>query len=151
MAPSRAAQRQRAVEPHGVPSANQVTAGEVAGREIVVAGHGDERPAEAPGHVLDEPGLAAAGRPFEHHGSRRAWQLLEHRDLVARGKIVGRLRPRIAYAALRRFAGWHGRSPIAEIHGRVMRQRPQPAAASPICALPRPMKKKSHRTARRRP
>ena len=40
-------QRERAVEPDGLAAANQIAAGEVAGREIVVAGDGDERPARA--------------------------------------------------------------------------------------------------------
>ena len=75
MAPMPRRARQRAVLPHRLAAANQVAAGEVAGREIVVAGDRDERPAEPPGHVLDEAGLAAAGRALEHdRAGPRAWQ-----------------------------------------------------------------------------
>ena len=43
--------------------------------------------AEAPRHVLDEPRLAAAGRPLEQHGQASGERRGEHLDLVADRQI----------------------------------------------------------------
>src|SRR5690606_16439373 len=58
---------ERAVLPDRLAAADEVAPGEIARREVVVASDGDERAAEAPGHVLHEPRLAAARRALEHH------------------------------------------------------------------------------------
>ena len=49
---------------------------------------GDQRAPQPPCHVLDEAGLAAAGRPFEHHRQTARVAMLEDRDFVARGQVV---------------------------------------------------------------
>ena len=96
MAPAPRRQRERAVEPHRVAAANQVASREIAGRQIVVAGDGDERPPETPGHVLDEPGLAAAGRPLEHQRQAARVAGLEDGDFVAGRQVERRLGARVA-------------------------------------------------------
>jgi hypothetical protein len=68
-------------------AADQVAAGEVARRKVVVAGNGNQRPAESPRHVFDEPRLAAAGWPLQHDGQLPRVALLEHRYLVGGGEI----------------------------------------------------------------
>ena len=88
--------RERAVEPDGVAAANEIAAGEIARRQIVVTGDGDERPSETPGHVLDEPGLAAAGRALEHERQPARVAHLEDGDLVGRGEIERRVGSRVA-------------------------------------------------------
>ena len=68
--------RERPVHPHRLVAGQQVAADEVGGGQVLVAGDRDEgrlgaavpAVAEAPRHVLDEAGLAAAGRPLEQHG-----------------------------------------------------------------------------------
>ena len=70
---------------------NQEASGEVARREVVVAGDGDERPAEQVRHVLDEACLAAARRALEHDGKPLLVAGVEELDLVAEGEVVGRL------------------------------------------------------------
>ncbi len=44
---------------------------------------------EFPGHVFDEPGLAAAGRPLEHDRHARLVGRRVHFHLVVHGAIVG--------------------------------------------------------------
>ena len=83
--------REWAVHPDGLVAGQQVAPDEVGGRQVLVARHRDEgRPvavaqlvAEAPRHVLDEPRLAAAGRPLEQHGQASGERRGEHLDLVA--------------------------------------------------------------------
>ncbi len=74
-----------AVQPDGFAAADQIPPGEVAGRKVVVACDGDERPPEPPRHVLDESRLAAAGRAFEHHRKATRMAGFENGYLVADG------------------------------------------------------------------
>jgi hypothetical protein len=74
---------ERTVHPDRLTAANEITSGEIAGREIVVAGDGDERAAEPVGHVRDEAGLAAAGRSLEHDREPALVAGEERRDFVA--------------------------------------------------------------------
>jgi hypothetical protein len=57
MAPSRTAPRQRAIDPLRFTAAQQETPDEIGGRQVVVAGDGDERPVEVVGHRLEEARL----------------------------------------------------------------------------------------------
>ena len=52
-------------------------------------GDRDQRLAQAPGHVLDKAGLAASGRPLQHHGQAFGEGGFEHRDLVADRLVEG--------------------------------------------------------------
>src|SRR5690606_3396410 len=61
-----------------------------AGRQVVMAGDGDQRAPEAPGHVLDETRLAAAGGPLDHHRQLALVALLEDGDLIRGGQVPGR-------------------------------------------------------------
>ena len=81
-------QGERTIQPHGFAAPNQVSSGQIAGREIVVARDRDERPSEAPGHVLDETRLPAAGRPFQHDREAARVTGFEHRDFVGDGQVV---------------------------------------------------------------
>jgi hypothetical protein len=81
--------RKRPVDPHRLVADDEVAADEVRRGEVVVAGDGDERPREPPGHVLDEPRLAAAGRPLEQYRHARRVRGLEERDLLADRLVVG--------------------------------------------------------------
>ena len=93
-------QRERAVEPHRVAASNEIAAGEVARRQIVVARDRHERPAQTPRHVLDEARLAAAGRPLQHHRQPAGVARLEDGDFVARRQIERRLAARVAQAVV---------------------------------------------------
>ena len=81
-------QRERTIEPHGFAAPNQVASGQIAGREIVMARDRDQRPAETPGHVLDEPRLPAAGRALQHDREAARMAGFEHRDFIADGQVV---------------------------------------------------------------
>ena len=80
---------QRAVDPHRLAAPQQIPADQVRGREVVVAGHGDQRPAQVVGHRLDEAGLAAAGRTLEHQGQTLPVGRLEDGFLVADRLVEG--------------------------------------------------------------
>ncbi|MNG07599.1 hypothetical protein D3C84_909090 [compost metagenome] len=54
-----------------------------------MAGHGVQRQFQAVGHVLDEAGLAAAGRAFDQHRHAVMPGLFEQRLLVVLGLIKG--------------------------------------------------------------
>src|SRR5664280_1837416 len=69
----------------------QETADEVGGGHVLVAGDGDQRFFQAPGHEFDETGLAAAGRAFQHHRHARLMGRLEQRDLGANRLVIGLL------------------------------------------------------------
>jgi hypothetical protein len=62
---------QRAVEPARAVGVEQVAADQVGGRHVLVAGHGDQRLAQLPGHVFDEARFAAAGGALDHHRQAR--------------------------------------------------------------------------------
>jgi hypothetical protein len=74
---------QRAVLPARAAGIQQVAAHQVAGRHVLVAGHGDQRAAQLPGHVFDEARLAAAGRPLDHHRQPRGIGRFVQRHFVA--------------------------------------------------------------------
>src|SRR3990172_11844856 len=102
---------ERAIDPAGGLALEQVAADEIAGGEVFVARDGDEREgldragvlrgglalvlydrertAQFPGHVLDEAGLAAAGRALEQDGDVGFERGLEELDLVGLGDVVG--------------------------------------------------------------
>ena len=82
--------RQRAVMPDGAVVVNEITADEIAGREVVVAGDADQRPLQAPGHVLNEPRFAGAGRAFQHDRQLLRGAGLKQRDLLRLWQIEGR-------------------------------------------------------------
>ena len=73
---------QRAVMPLGLPIGEEIAAGEVGRRHVLMRGDGDQRTVEPPGHVLDEARLAAAGRAFQHHRQALLPRRLENRDFV---------------------------------------------------------------------
>jgi len=52
--------------PDGALGVEEITADEVGRGHVLVAGDGDERLAQSPSHVLNEPRLATARRAFEH-------------------------------------------------------------------------------------
>ncbi|MNG30161.1 hypothetical protein D3C84_1157200 [compost metagenome] len=54
-----------------------------------MAGNGDQRAFQSPGHVFDKTGLATPGGSFEHDGQLLRMALLENRDLVAAGLVIG--------------------------------------------------------------
>ena len=100
---------QGAVDPAGGVALQEVAADEVGGGEVLVAGYGDEGragllgagavavsvahdadgAAELVGHVLDEAGLAAAGRALEQDGDLLGVGRLEELDLVLYGLVEG--------------------------------------------------------------
>ena len=94
--PEPGGERERAVEPHRVVAVNEIAAGEIARRQIVVTGDCHERPAEPPGHVFDEARLAAAGRSLQHHGQAAGVTRLEDGDFAAHRQVERRTRPRVA-------------------------------------------------------
>ena len=114
--------RERAVEPDRVATSNEVPAGEVARRQVVMAGNGDERPAQTPGHVLDEPGLATTRRALQHQRKPASVARFENGNLVARGQIERRLRPRISETVMAPIAcrtakrRWPGARRLAIAH-----------------------------------
>src|SRR5580704_1410485 len=69
----------------------QEAADEVGGGHVLVAGDGDQRLFQAPGHEFDETGLAAAGRAFQHHRHAHLMGRLEQRDLGANRLVIGLL------------------------------------------------------------
>ena len=63
--PSR--RRQRSVLPLGAVFIQQKASHQIGSSHILVAGDGNQRTLQFPGHILDKTGLATAGRPLEHH------------------------------------------------------------------------------------
>src|SRR6202030_4236301 len=63
-------------------------AGKVRGGHILVGRNRNQGYAELPGHVLDEPGLAASGRSLEHDRQALGIGRLKDRNLVAERLIV---------------------------------------------------------------
>ena len=57
--------RQRAIDPLRFTAAQQEPSHEIRGRQVVMAGDGDERPVEVVGHRLEEARLAAPRRSLE--------------------------------------------------------------------------------------
>ena len=80
---------ERTVAPHGAALADQVATDEIGCGEIVVAGHGKQRQAEARGHVGDEAGLAATGGALDEQGQTVLPGVLEDLDLVRGGLVEG--------------------------------------------------------------
>ncbi|MNF01057.1 hypothetical protein D3C80_1999880 [compost metagenome] len=68
---------------------DQEAPNQVAGAQVVMTGDGDQRALEAPGHVLDEAGLATAGWPLEHDRQLLGMALFEDRHLVTGGLVIG--------------------------------------------------------------
>src|SRR5262245_51429404 len=73
---------QGSVHPLGVAAAQQETADEVSGGQVVVAGNRDERTVQIMRHRLDKAGLAASRWAFEHDGQPLAVCRLEYLLLV---------------------------------------------------------------------
>ena len=88
--------RQRAVDPLRLTAAQQETPDEIGGRQVVVAGDGDERPVEVVGHRLDEARLPAARGSLEHDRHALPEGRLEDLLLVSDRHVV---RPRRASRA----------------------------------------------------
>ena len=99
MAPLRTAWVSGPVLPDGLVAAQQKAAHQVGGRQVLVAGDGDQGVRkvpgrgfdgleEPPGHVLDEARLAASGWPLEEHREAASIGRLEDRDLVRERQVV---------------------------------------------------------------
>jgi len=56
---------QGTVHPHRLIALQQIPTDQVCGGQVVMAGDGDQRPAEIVGHRLDETGLATTRRPLQ--------------------------------------------------------------------------------------
>jgi hypothetical protein len=56
---------QRAVHPHRLVTLQQISADQVRGGQVVMAGDGDQGATELVRHRLDEPGLTAPGRALQ--------------------------------------------------------------------------------------
>ena len=80
---------QRAVEPAGAVGLKQVAAHQVGRRHVFVAGHGDERLAQAPGHVLDKARFAAACGAFDHDWQAGSVGGVKQGDFVGLGLVEG--------------------------------------------------------------
>ncbi len=80
--------RQWTILPLCAVMANQEAAHQVAGRQVVMAGHRDERPPEAPRHVLHKARLAASRWPLEQHRQAPGVALLEDADLFAGRNVI---------------------------------------------------------------
>src|SRR5690606_20411778 len=81
--------RERTVLPFGAVVTDQIAPDQVAGAGVIVAGHRDQRAVEAPGHVLDEARLAAAGRALEPDGKLPRMAVREDVHFIAEREIVG--------------------------------------------------------------
>jgi hypothetical protein len=81
---------ERAVSPDRVAALEKITAGEVGGGEIVMAGNGVQWQAEAGCHVRHEPGLAAARRALQEQRQALAPGELEEDALVSGWDVVGK-------------------------------------------------------------
>src|SRR4051812_4917868 len=79
--------RERSIDPMCFVAMNEIASREVARREVVVTGDGDERPLELPRHVFDEACLAATRRSLEHHGEAALVTFREDVDLVAARQV----------------------------------------------------------------
>ncbi len=96
---------QRPIHPVGAVRVEQVAANQVARRQVLVAGDGDERhavlfllagaggdlhhrPAELVGHVLDEAGLAGAGGAFQQHRDALGIGRLEELHFIRDREVV---------------------------------------------------------------
>src|SRR5450755_1017556 len=82
-------QGQRAVVPDRAGWVEQIASGKVGGGHVLMRRDRDQGLGQAEGHVLDEAGLAAAGRPLQHH--RQALVVGRGEDLyfVAERLIIG--------------------------------------------------------------
>jgi hypothetical protein len=80
---------ERPVHPDGLVADDQVAPDQIGGGQVVVAGHRDQRPPQAPGHVLDEARLAAAGGALQHHRQTALRGRREDLRFVADGMVVG--------------------------------------------------------------
>src|SRR5690606_16239133 len=80
---------QRPVNPADVAPGHEKPPDQVAGREVVVTGDGDDRPAEHFGHVVHEAGLPATGRPGQHDGEPGLPGRLDGLLLRAARDVVG--------------------------------------------------------------
>ena len=58
---------QRPVRPDRLVSANEIPAHQVSTGQVVMAGHREKGPFEAPCHVLHESGFTASRRPFQQN------------------------------------------------------------------------------------
>ena len=81
--------RQRAVVPDGAVRLQQIAAGKIGRRHVLMRGDGDQGLGQMPRHVFDKAGFAAAGRPLQHHRQPLGEGGLEHRDFVADWLIIG--------------------------------------------------------------
>ena len=81
--------RQRSVMPARPLCIKQPAPDKIAGREVVVAGHRDERFAQSPRHVLHKARLAAAGRAFEQQRKAQCIGGFEGHHFVSLRCIVG--------------------------------------------------------------
>ena len=74
---------QRAIQPARAVGFEQIAADQIGGGHVFVAGHGDQRLVQFPGHVFDEARFAAAGRAFDHHRQARGIGGFVERHFVA--------------------------------------------------------------------
>ena len=102
-----------AVVPDGVAIADQVPADQVGGRQIVVAAHRHQRPAQPCRHVFDEAGLAAAGGALDQQRQALVEGVLEERDLASLLRVEGKT------AGFGRRQGGGDMAGAAEFHHRL--------------------------------
>ncbi|MDT4859743.1 hypothetical protein FQZ97_942680 [compost metagenome] len=106
---------ERTVEPARAAGFEQVAAHEVGGGHVFVAGDGDERTLELPGHVFDEARFAATCGAFEHDRQARGVGGFVQRNLVALRLVVGFLGDAVVGGHLWSPAGAFVRSCVASL------------------------------------
>jgi hypothetical protein len=90
MAPVRTARASGPVSPHRAVRTDQVAADQIGCGQVVVATHGDQRPPETGGHVLDETRLAASGGALDQQRQALAEGVPEQGDLLRLFRIERR-------------------------------------------------------------
>ena len=116
-------QCERPIDPAGLVVHEQVATHEVAGCQILMARHGDQREAQSVGHMLQKARLSASGRTLEHDRHLETMRLLEQFDLVASSAIVrlveyavvldGQLLASMCVGVLVRVRWVHGRGGVS--------------------------------------
>ncbi len=80
---------QRPIEPARAAAFEQITSDQIARRHVFIAGHGDERLAQPPRHVLDKARFAASRRPLDHDRQAIAVGGLKQGHLAALRLVIG--------------------------------------------------------------
>src|SRR5688500_16028103 len=80
--------RERTVLPYSGVVAYQKAAHEIRRGQIIMAGHDDEGPLQAPRHMFDKTRFSTACRSFQHHGEVTQVTLREDAYLIPQWKVV---------------------------------------------------------------